>query len=152
MRSGISRSRCTIASFRLKVFAALQAAGPISSLHDMTNRPPYFGRATAGVGLPVAEIQPHGVVVAVDMDTLEIEAASENVADWFGPTAVTYIGEPLRALLGDATPAFLEALTAGDLEDGHSMRLYLETVEGRVGAHARAHRVSGLTLVELERA
>src|ERR1700744_4304634 len=46
-------------------------------------------------------IQPHGFLLALDADSLQIRHASENVREYLGAPASQIVGKPLKELFGD---------------------------------------------------
>jgi light-regulated signal transduction histidine kinase (bacteriophytochrome) len=93
-------------------------------------------------------IQPHGVLFALDPETLEVLQASANAGNVLPDPAADPLGQRLNAALGPAAAT----LEAGLREAGATPRtLGALTLKGRA-VHASAHRVAGLVLLELEEA
>ncbi len=92
-------------------------------------------------------IQPHGVLVALAPETLEILQVSANSADFFGVAPGAVLHRPLAALLGPAAEAALAGVSLASSTAGEPFALAVE------GARfdARAHRHQGLAILELER-
>ena len=65
-------------------------------------------------------IQPHGFLLVLDDEHLQVRQASRNVADWLGLEAEALLGQPLPELLANATLARrLQALSHEDRNPFH---------------------------------
>ena len=92
-------------------------------------------------------IQPHGVLVALDVTTFEILQVSANATTFFGVTPAEVLRRPLASLLGAGAE---DALAGVRLARSTAGEPFAITVGG-VRLDARAHRYQGIAILEIER-
>lgn len=95
-------------------------------------------------------VQPHAVMLALDPDTLEVQACSDNVSDATGREPASIIGASADVVLPDLARTLRDALSRGDLAD--PARPWRRPF--RIGAAPFAlvaHLHDGRVVVELER-
>jgi two-component system, chemotaxis family, sensor kinase Cph1 len=94
-------------------------------------------------------IQPHGVLVALDPETLQVLQVSENVADHFGVRPEAILGKSVAKLIErDAGERLITDL--GRVRLSH-VPIYLREIHyGECPYHSIAHLADGLILLEFE--
>lgn len=94
-----------------------------------------------------AAIQPYGVLIVIDPDTLLILQISENVADFFDTNADRVLNRPLSTLLDDRSIAQLRhALAQKVVEESNPLSMGTD----RQHFDGIVHRHDGATIIELE--
>ncbi|MBR0991446.1 GAF domain-containing protein [Bradyrhizobium japonicum] len=94
-------------------------------------------------------IQPHGVLVAFDPQTLEIVLVAGNAHDYFGVSQQDLIGQRLETQIGAAAKVRLETqFGQGSSAPRSSLALEIELRGVRIDATAHLH--DGLVILELE--
>jgi two-component system, chemotaxis family, sensor kinase Cph1 len=92
-------------------------------------------------------IQPHGVLLAVDRESLAILQVSENTAAVLGIVAVSLLGTSAADLLDSESAAFLREALAADAAS--PVRSYAAKVNGRA-VDVVTHVVDGVGVIEFE--
>ena len=92
-------------------------------------------------------IQPHGVLVSLDMRTFEIAQVSANCVDYFRVASADVIGRPLTALVGDLSEALLAGVRAarGGAGDPRLVEVSGPAFDARIHCH------QGVAILEFER-
>jgi len=95
-------------------------------------------------------IQPHGVLVAADTETMRITHASTNLASWFGVPAPEALGLPLENIIGpDICEAAKLALASENYLHGNILSREVALPDGSPGA-ILAHLNQGRIIIEIE--
>lgn len=94
-------------------------------------------------------VQSHGVLLGVRPDSMEICLASENVESWWGRSAQSLVGQPLRTIMPDSDYERFEQTV-----DIHQSRfanpLVISTTTDKGVLNGISHWNSGLVVLELE--
>ena len=94
-------------------------------------------------------IQPHGALLALDPQTLEIVQVAGDTGKFFGLPQQALIGQQLEAQIGTAARVRLEAQFArGSTTPRSSLALEIEIFNAHIDATAHLH--DGLVILELE--
>jgi chemotaxis family two-component system sensor kinase Cph1 len=95
-------------------------------------------------------IQPFGVLLAVDPNTLTVRHASENGRDVFGREPVELLGRPSAELIGLAAEAALrDAIDSDGLTHHRPIPISVPGTDARRW-HGVAHSLGGIVFIELE--
>jgi chemotaxis family two-component system sensor kinase Cph1 len=97
-------------------------------------------------------IQPHGYLLVLSEQTLQIERISENLTDLLGLDSSEIIGRPLAAFLSEQSQSvFLEALRLSDLRQANPIPLEVQHIGKTLGDfNGILHRSSGQLVMEWE--
>ncbi len=113
---------------------------PITHLTDCDHEP----IATPGY------IQPHGVLLVLKKDSLQIIQVSANCQQYLGRTPESLLKHPIASLCGEAQAAFLQSSTQQNFSTVHHFHLILEIQGEQYIFDALWHEQNTLLIVELE--
>ena len=101
------------------------------------------------IHIPTA-IQPHGVLIALDMDNHRIVQVSQNIEEYLGQPPTTLLGQPWTDLLSEAQIEQVENCLMEQFEATNPLRLEL-AVNGEMRPFAAVvHRSNDCLVLELE--
>lgn len=95
-------------------------------------------------------IQPHGVLIAVNEQTLSIVQVSESVFTIFGINHQDLIGQPISSIIGDEQQLELAKLISAHTVFQNPIRPAVSGKTGKREFEAVAHRSDGLVIIEFE--
>ena len=96
-------------------------------------------------------IQPHGVLLVLDTDTVQVLQASANVASLLGASLDDVLGQPLGAIAPALHDAVAPLLPLASAERAQPMQCRLEQASGIVDVEGMLHLVPGQgAILELE--
>ncbi|NND61484.1 MAG: response regulator [Gammaproteobacteria bacterium] len=110
----------------------------------MTRRPELQTCTDEPIRVP-GSIQPHGALLGIDEQSLEIVLASANASEQTGTSVAP--GTPLETVLTAASMTRLRNALAGDPRDANPLALELSNLGA---AHGIVHRTDGLLVLEIE--
>jgi two-component system, chemotaxis family, sensor kinase Cph1 len=104
----------------------------------------------------IAQIQPYGVLLAIEESTLNILWISENTQEYFGVSPESLLGQPLSQLLDRST--LIELTTALDSDDLEAINPFAAKLNAQLDRSlllsstflAAAHRTDQVIVLELE--
>ena len=95
-------------------------------------------------------VQPHGVLIAADAETLQITHASENLAAWFGHAAKDALGLRLEEIIGNNMCAAAQvALSSESYLPGNILNRAVALPDGSLGSML-AHLSQDRIVIEIE--
>lgn len=95
-------------------------------------------------------IQPHGVLLVLSGDQLNVLQVSQNVGTWFALDAAECLGQSVELLIGPEMAMELRTNAAALPQGGRPLLLGALNVTGGHAFHALAHRTDDLIVLELE--
>ena len=118
----------------------------MNSLHEATTLPDLANCAREPIHIPGA-IQPHGCLLALHRQSLNVVQASANSESFIGVAPGSLIGRPVTEFLpAQEADLLLAALTGPSLADGNAIGLHLADRQ----FDATVHRSEDVIVLELE--